>query len=86
MDEFLFNVVGGTASVRPNIWLLSSDEIPPLLFSVEQAAQLLKVGRDQVYTLIRLGRLRSVKVGASRRVSARALADCVAQLEELEPA
>lgn len=67
--------------VRPNVWLMSSEEIPPLLFTPEEAAKCLRVGRHRVYDLIRQGELRSVKVGNSRRISARALADFVAQLE-----
>jgi excisionase family DNA binding protein len=39
-----------------------------------------------VYDLIRQRELRSVKVGASRRVSARALCEYVARLELDEPA
>lgn len=85
MTQYLHNATDPPAiptDVRPNIWLLSSEELPPLLFTAEQAAQLLGVGRDAVYGLIRCRRLRSVKVGNSRRVSARALADCVSLLEQ----
>ena len=42
---------------------------------------MLGIGRCRVYDLIRQRELRSVKVGASRRVSARALSEYVAQLE-----
>jgi excisionase family DNA binding protein len=81
MEEFVFNVGDKPPSVRHNVWLVPIEEVPPLLFTVEQAARVLDVGRDQIYSLIRLGRLRSVKVGALRRISARALCDCVAELE-----
>lgn len=70
-----------SVTVRPNVWLLSSEEIPPLLFTCEQAARFLNVGRHRIFDLIRVGELRSVKVGNSRRISARALADYVAALE-----
>lgn len=73
--------VDGVVNVRPNVWLMSSAEIPPLLFTAEEAAQCLRVGRHRVFDLIREGALRSVKVGNSRRISARALADFVASLE-----
>jgi excisionase family DNA binding protein len=53
----------------------------PLLFRPEEAAQRLGVGRTMVYDLIRSGRLRSVKIGGARRISAGALADFVAELE-----
>ena len=68
-------------SVRPNIWLLSPEEMPPILFSTAEVARLLGIGRCRVYDLIRWRELRSVKVGASRRISARALAEYVANLE-----
>lgn len=67
--------------VRPNVWLLSSEEMPPLLFKPEEAARMLGVGRHRIFDLIRQGALRSVKVGNSRRISARALSDYVAALE-----
>jgi excisionase family DNA binding protein len=54
----------------------------PLLFRPEEAAQRLGIGRTLVYELMRSGRLRSVKVGGARRVSARALEDFVADLEQ----
>jgi len=81
MDEFVLNFARTEAPVRPNVWLVPVDEVPPLLFTVEQAARVLEVSRDQIYALIRVGRLRSVKVGALRRISARALCECVADLE-----
>ncbi|RHW25891.1 DNA-binding protein [Nocardioides immobilis] len=60
---------------------MSSDELPPLLFTPEEVARLLGVGRQKVYDLMRQRLLRSVKVGACRRISARALSDYVADLE-----
>ena len=91
MEQYLFNLdPPGEApvptEVRPNIWLLSSEEMPPLLFSPEEAGRLLGFGKCRVYDLIRMRELRSVKVGASRRISARALHDYVASLEAREPA
>lgn len=53
----------------------------PLLFRPEEAARRLGVGRTMVYELIRSGRLRSVKVGGARRITAAALVDFVAELE-----
>ena len=70
-----------TATVRPNLWLMTSEEVPPILFTVDEVARFLSIGRHRVFDLIREDSLRSVKVGASRRVSARALVDYVAQLE-----
>jgi excisionase family DNA binding protein len=90
MDEHLFNLsterqqVDGTATVTPNLWLMSSADVPPLLFTPEEVSGLLRIGRHRVFDLIRERQLRSVKVGASRRISARALADYVAGLELAE--
>ena len=70
-----------TATVRPNLWLMTSEEIPPILFTVEEVSRFLSIGRHRVFDLIRDGCLRSVKVGSSRRVSAKALADYVGRLE-----
>jgi excisionase family DNA binding protein len=36
--------------------------------TVEQAAEVLNVGRDKVYALIRTGQLRSIKIGKLRRI------------------
>ena len=92
MEQYLFNLSDPhgdgeePASLKPNVWLLSSDEVPPILFTTEETARLLGVGRHKVYQLIRERELRSVKVGGSRRVSARALHDYVSHLELGEPA
>lgn len=88
MEQYLFNLsqpgedTGEVqAVVTPNIWLLSSEEIPPILFTTEEVGRLLKISKCRVYDLIRQRDLRSVKVGASRRISARALKEYVEQLE-----
>ena len=52
-----------------------------LLLTAEEAARALRVGRSKVYELMRSGQLRSVKLGGSRRVSTKALAEFVARLE-----
>lgn len=71
----------GVLEVRPNVWLMTAEEIPPLLFTVDEAARCLHISRHRVFDLIRVGQLRSVKVGSSRRISARALAEYVSTLE-----
>jgi excisionase family DNA binding protein len=93
MEQFLAGVSSGPLSrdgestvVEPNIWLLSADMVPPILFSPEEVARLLGMGRWKVYELMRLRELRSVKVGRCRRVSARAVAEFVRELELREPA
>lgn len=37
--------------------------------TIEHAAEVLHVSRDKVYYLIRMGQLRSIKIGRSRRIS-----------------
>jgi excisionase family DNA binding protein len=53
-----------------------------LLLSPAEAAAHLSIGRSKVYELMRLGELRSVKIGASRRIPQGALADFVAALAQ----
>ena len=53
---------------------------PRLMYRVEEAAELLSLSRDRIYQLIRSNQLRSVQVGGSRRIPARALEDYVARL------
>jgi excisionase family DNA binding protein len=52
-----------------------------LLFRPDEAAERLGIGRTKVYQLMAAGQLRSVKIGAARRVSATALAEFVAALD-----
>jgi excisionase family DNA binding protein len=51
-------------------------------YTVEQVAELLHVGRDKVYYLLRTGQLRSIKIGKLRRITVRHLAQFVASLED----
>ena len=86
MEQYLGGLPSPTQSeppmtVQPSIWLLPAEEMPPILFSTAEVARLLGIGHCRVYDLIRMRELRSVKVGASRRISARAVAEYVAQLE-----
>lgn len=86
VEQYLFNLSRpaedlGEVRVQPNLWLLTADEMPPLLFSCEEVARLLHVGRSRVYELIRRRELRSVRIGVTRRVSAKALAEYVAGLD-----
>ena len=53
-----------------------------LLLSPAEAAAQLSIGRSKVYELMRLGQLRSVKIGASRRIPQAALADFMEALAE----
>jgi excisionase family DNA binding protein len=50
-------------------------------YTVEQVAEMLHIGRDKVYYLLRTGKLRSIKIGKSRRITAKQLAEFIASLE-----
>ncbi len=50
-------------------------------FTVEQVAEILHVGRDKVYYLIRTGQLRSIKIGKLRRITSEHVAEFVESLE-----
>jgi excisionase family DNA binding protein len=51
-------------------------------YTVEQVAEMLHVGRDKVYYLLRTRQLRSIKIGKLRRITDRHLAEFIASLEE----
>jgi len=51
-----------------------------LLLTPEETAETLGVGRPKVYELLRSGRLRSVKIGKSRRVPMDAVEAFIAEL------
>ena len=54
---------------------------PRLLLRVEEAADKLSIGRSLMYQLLRTGRIRSIRIGRCRRISARDLDGFVCQLE-----
>lgn len=49
-------------------------------FTVEQVAEMLHIGRDKVYYLLRTGQLRSIKIGKSRRITDRQLGASFSEL------
>lgn len=51
-------------------------------YTVEQVAEILNIGRDKVYFLIRTGQLRSLKIGKLRRITDQHLAEFVTSLEQ----
>ena len=61
---------------------MSETTVVPVLYRVEEAAEAMRISRSVIYELIRSDRLRTVKVGRSRRVPVDALAECVALLAE----
>jgi excisionase family DNA binding protein len=52
----------------------------PVLYTVEEAAEILRISRWKVFDLIRIKQLRSVKIGGLRRVPASAIEEYVARL------
>ncbi|MFB4308932.1 helix-turn-helix domain-containing protein [Actinomadura sp. GTD37] len=51
-------------------------------YTVEQVAEILNIGRDKVYFLIRTGQLHSIKIGKLRRITDRHIAEFVGSLED----
>lgn len=51
-------------------------------YTVEQVAEMLHIGRDKVYYLLRTHQLRSIKIGKSRRITSEQLAAFIATLED----
>jgi excisionase family DNA binding protein len=50
-------------------------------YTVEQVADMLSIGRDKVYYLLRTGQLRSIKIGKLRRITSQHLAELISSLE-----
>jgi excisionase family DNA binding protein len=53
-----------------------------LLLSVEEASEVLGVGKSTVYDLVRMRLLRSVKIGSRRKIPADACRELVERLLE----
>ena len=53
---------------------------PPLLLTVDQAADMLAIGRSAVYTLLANRTLASVRIGRSRRIPTTAINAYVTRL------
>lgn len=51
--------------------------VPPVLYTVDEAAKALRMSRERVYELIRSGRLRTIKEGRLRLVPIPALTEYV---------
>ena len=56
---------------------MDEQEVPAVLYRVEEAAEALRLSRSAIYELIRSGQLRSVKVGRRRLIPVDALRECV---------
>ena len=60
--------------------ITQSNESKALLITIEEAARRLSIGRSHIYQQMQLGRLRSVRIGRSRRILE---SDLAAFIEEL---
>ena len=69
--------------LKPDAQMLG--EVKKLLqaYTVEQVAEMLHVGRDKVYYLLRTGQLRSIKIGKLRRITEQHLAAFIASREDV---
>lgn len=56
------------------------ENVTPVLYRVDEAAEALRLSRSLIYELIRSGRLRSVKAGRRRLVPVAALGEYVESL------
>jgi excisionase family DNA binding protein len=52
----------------------------PLVLTMEQAADLLSIGRSTMYELVRTGQIESITIGRLRRIPSEALENFVARL------
>lgn len=52
---------------------MRGDHLQKLLLTPEEAAEVIGIGRSKMYELIRRGEIRSVKIGALRRVPFKAV-------------
>ena len=57
---------------------MSKDNERPLLLSVEDACNMLRLGRTKLYQEIKSGRLESIRVGRLRRIPFSALENWIA--------
>lgn len=51
-----------------------------VVYTVEEAAQVLKISRWKIFDLIRTNQLRSVKIGGLRRIPCTAIEEYITQL------
>jgi excisionase family DNA binding protein len=58
--------------------------VDKLLLTPTEAAQVLSISRSKLYELIGQGRLTTVRIDASRRVPAQALAEFIQHLQHKE--
>jgi excisionase family DNA binding protein len=69
LDEIWPHLVPGDTAARVRIGESSHGSDSQHLLTVEETAELLHLGRDKIYYLMRTGQLRSIKIGNSPRIS-----------------
>lgn len=69
-------------SVRLDTADIATQEDMPLLLTVEEAAHRLRIGRTQMYQLVKTGEVETVCIGRLRRVPIECLAAYVSGLRE----
>lgn len=57
----------------------SFDDLP-LTLTVEETGQVLRIGRNTAYEIVRCGKLRSVKIGKQLRIPKQAIVDYLNQI------
>jgi excisionase family DNA binding protein len=65
------------ATATPPVTTPADPTVTPLLYRVEDAAKVLCISRTQVFDLIRLNKLTSVKIGRARRIPVSAVSEYV---------
>jgi excisionase family DNA binding protein len=69
----LYDITGGN---------LKEETVSVVIYTVEEAAQVLKISRWKVFDLIRTNHLRSIKIGGLRRIPHIAIDEYIARLME----
>jgi len=54
----------------------------PRLYTINQVTEILSIGRTSTYELIRSGRLKSIKIGSSRRIPSTSVDDFLASVDD----
>lgn len=73
MNTFIQNQVKGVGNEMP---------VPPMLYTVKQAAYLLGIKTTTMYAQINARKIRVCKVGSDMRVSHQAIVDFITSAEE----
>ena len=62
--------------------MTAAQHVERLLYTPEEAAKALAISRALVYDLVNRGEIRSLKIGASRRITPTALDEYIRRLSE----